>query len=163
MLCFVWSLVTIFSGFISSVGGLYATRLILGACEGGLFPGLNLYLTMVYKREEQAKRVSYLFVCAALSGAFGGLLAYAILQMNGVSGLAGWRWLYIIEGVLSVLICFVSWFGLPTDPANAWFLNEEEKHIMKVRAAQRAQYMGSEEFSWREVKISLTDPKVYLS
>lgn len=72
MLCLVWSLVTIFSGFIENVAGLYATRLILGACEGGLFPGLNLYLTMVYKREEQAKRVSYLFVCAALSGAFGG-------------------------------------------------------------------------------------------
>ena len=90
-LCIVWSLVTIFSGFIENIGGLYATRLILGACEGGLFPGLNLYLTMVYRREEQAKRVSYLFVCTAISGAFGGLLAYAILQMDGVSGVAGWR------------------------------------------------------------------------
>jgi len=57
---------------MTNVGGMYATRLILGASEGGLFPGLNLYLTMVYKREEMAKRVSYLFVCAALSGAFGG-------------------------------------------------------------------------------------------
>ena len=46
---------------------------------------------MVYRREEQAKRVAYLFSCSALSGAFGGLLAYAILQMNGVSGIAGWR------------------------------------------------------------------------
>jgi MFS family permease len=90
-LCIVWSLVTIFSGFISNVGGLYATRLILGACEGGLFPCLNLYLTMVYRREEQAKRVSYLFVCTAISGAFGGLLAYGILHMDGISGMAGWR------------------------------------------------------------------------
>jgi hypothetical protein len=49
-LCTVWSLVTIFSGLMQSVGALYATRLILGACEGGLFPALNLYLTMVYKR-----------------------------------------------------------------------------------------------------------------
>jgi len=90
-LCVVWSLTTIFMGFIQNVGGLYATRLILGACEAGLFPSLNLYLTMVYRREEQAKRVAYLFSCAALSGAFGGLLAYAILQMDGVSGYAGWR------------------------------------------------------------------------
>jgi MFS family permease len=87
----VWSLTTIFSGFITNIGGLYATRLILGACEAGLFPSLNLYLTMIYRREEQAKRVSYLFVCAALSGAFGGLLAYAILFMDGVAGVAGWR------------------------------------------------------------------------
>jgi MFS family permease len=91
-LAVIWSLVTIFSGFIHNIGGLYATRLILGACEGGLFPGLNLYLTMVYRREEQAKRVSYLFVCTAISGAFGGLLAYAILHMDGVSGVAGWRY-----------------------------------------------------------------------
>jgi MFS family permease len=90
-LCMVWSLTTIFSGFITNIGGLYATRLILGACEAGLFPSLNLYLTMIYRREEQAKRVSYLFVCAALSGAFGGLLAYAILFMDGVAGVAGWR------------------------------------------------------------------------
>jgi len=91
-LCIVWSLATIFSGFIQNVGGLYAARLVLGACEAGLFPSLNLYLTMVYRREEQAKRVSYLFVCTAISGAFGGLLAYAILQMDGVGGVAGWRW-----------------------------------------------------------------------
>ena len=90
-LCVIWSLTTIFTGFIQTVGGLYATRLILGACEAGLFPGLNLYLTMVYRREEQAKRVAYLFSCAALSGAFGGLLAYAILHLDGVAGYAGWR------------------------------------------------------------------------
>lgn len=90
-LCVVWSLTTIFTGFIVNVGGLYAVRLILGACEAGLFPCLNLYLTMVYRREEQAKRVSYLMSCAAISGAVGGLLAYGILQMDGVAGKAGWR------------------------------------------------------------------------
>ncbi|GAB7351838.1 hypothetical protein MBLNU459_g2398t1 [Dothideomycetes sp. NU459] len=162
-LCVVWSLTTIFSGFITNVGGLYATRLILGACEGGLFPGLNLYLTMVYRREEQAKRVSYLFVCTALAGAFGGLLAYAILHMDGIAGLAGWKWVYIIEGLFSIVVAVVVWFGLPNDPSNAYFLNAEEKHLMKVRAAQRSAYMGSEEFSWTEVKIALKDPKLYLS
>jgi len=70
---------------------LYVTQSILGAYEAGLFPCLNLYLTMVYRREEQAKRVAYLFSCAALSGAFGGLLAHGLLQMDGVSGMAGWR------------------------------------------------------------------------
>lgn len=162
-LCVVWSLVTIFSGFISNIGGLYATRLVLGACEGGLFPGLNLYLTMVYRREEQAKRVAYLFVCTAIAGAFGSLLAYGILHMDGVSGLAGWKWVYIIEGLFSIVIAALVWFGLPNDPSNAYFLNAEEKEMMQVRAAQRKAYMGSEEFSWEEVKIALVDPKVYFS
>lgn len=91
-LCVVWSLTTIFTGFITNVGGLYASRLVLGACEAGLFPSLTLYLTLVYRREEQARRVAYLFSCAALSGAFGGLLAYGILHMDGVAGKAGWRY-----------------------------------------------------------------------
>ena len=141
-LCTVWSLTTIFTGFVHNIGGLYATRLILGACEAGLFPCLNLYLTMVYRREEQAKRVAYLFSCSALSGAFGGLLAYAILQMDGVSGVAGWRWVYIIEGCFSIFVAIAVWFGLPTDPSNAWFLNDEEKELMRCRAGQRRKYMG---------------------
>lgn len=161
-LCIVWSLTTVFSGFLTNIGGLYAARLVLGACEGGLFPGLNLYLTMVYKRREQAKRVSYLFVCAALSGAVGGLLAYVILKMDGVGGYAGWRWVYIIEGIFSVLIAVLVWFGLPNDPSNAYFLNDREKHLMKIRAEQRAQYMGPEEFSWDEIFITLRDPKLWL-
>ncbi|OLN97852.1 putative transporter C1683.12-like protein 5 [Colletotrichum chlorophyti] len=162
-LCIVWSLCTIFSGFVHNIEGLYAVRLILGMCEAGLFPALNLYLTMVYKRDEQAKRVSYLFVCSAIAGAFGGLLAYALLQMDGVAGYAGWRWVFIIEGIVSILIAPILWFGLPNDPSNAYFLNDEEKRMMKVRAAQRAQYMGSDEFSWTEINIALRDPKLYLS
>lgn len=101
-LCIVWSLTTIFTGFIESVGSLYATRLILGACEAGLFPCLNLYLTMVYRREEQAKRVSYLLSCAAISGAVGGLLAYAILHMDGVAGKAGWRYVFLVNRRISL-------------------------------------------------------------
>ncbi|KAF7930506.1 uncharacterized protein EAE98_004906 [Botrytis deweyae] len=162
-LCAVWSLTTIFTGFVQNIGGLYATRLILGCCEAGLFPCLNLYLTMVYRREEQAKRVGYLFSCAALSGAFGGLLAYGILQMDGVSGVAGWRWVYIIEGLFSVVVAVVVWFGLPTDPGNAWFLNAEEREVMRLRAIQRQKYMGSEKFSWEEFRIELKDPKLYIS
>ncbi|KID78563.1 uncharacterized protein G6M90_00g043820 [Metarhizium brunneum] len=162
-LCVVWSLATIFSGFITNVGGLYAVRLILGACEAGLFPALNLYLTMVYKRDEQATRVSYLFVCTAVAGAFGGLLAYSILKMDGVAGYAGWRWVYIIEGIFSFLVAPVIWFGLPNDPSTAYFLTADERRMMQVRAVQRAQYMGSDEFSWDEIRIGLKDPKLYLS
>ncbi|PMB70535.1 putative transporter [Beauveria bassiana] len=162
-LCVVWSLCTVLTGFIHNVAGLYAVRLVLGACEAGLFPALNLYLTMVYKRQEQAIRVSYLFVCTAIAGAFGGLLAYCLLKMDGVAGLAGWRWVYIIEGILSILVAPLIWFGLPNDPSKAYFLTDEEKRIMKVRAIQRAQYMGSEDFSWEEIRIGLKDPKLYMS
>jgi MFS family permease len=91
-LCIIWSITTLCTGFIQNIAGLYVARLVLGLCEGGLMPCLNLYLSMVYKRNELATRTAYLFGCAALSGAFGGLLAYGLLQMDGMSGYAGWRY-----------------------------------------------------------------------
>lgn len=91
-LCVVWSITTIFTGFVQNIAGLCVARLVLGLCEGGLMPCLNLYLSMVYRREELATRTAYLFSCAAISGAFGGILAYGLLQMDGISGYPGWRY-----------------------------------------------------------------------
>ncbi|RAK95294.1 permease of the major facilitator superfamily [Aspergillus ibericus CBS 121593] len=162
-LCIIWSITTVFTGFIHNVASLYATRLILGGCEAGLFPCLNLYLTMVYRREEQAKRVSYLMSCAAISGAVGGLLAYGLLQMDGIGGKAGWRWVYIIEGLFSLICAILIWFGLPNDPSNAYFLTDDEKGMMRIRNDQRRKYMGSEQFSWEEMHIALRDPKLLFS
>lgn len=76
-LMFCWSLVIIGSGFMHNARELYATRLLLGVFEAGMYPCLSLYLTTYYKPTEQALRVSYMFVSAALSGTFGGLFAYA--------------------------------------------------------------------------------------
>ena len=72
------------------------------------------------------------------------------------------RWVYIIEGIFSIIIALAVWFGLPNDPSNAYFLTAEQKELMRIRALQRAQYMGSEGFNWKEVKIAFRDPKVYL-
>lgn len=87
-----WSAVTAFSGFEKSYAALVACRLLLGVCESALFPALHLYVSMFWKREELAKRAGMIMVSLALSGAFGGLFAYGVLQMDGVSGVAGWRW-----------------------------------------------------------------------
>lgn len=70
--------------------------------------------------------------------------------------------MYIIEGLFSIVVAAVVFFGLPNDPSNAYFLKPEEKELMRRRAVQRAAYMGSEDFSWDEVGIALADPKVYL-
>ncbi|PPJ61094.1 hypothetical protein CBER1_11845 [Cercospora berteroae] len=85
----LWSLVVIGSAFMKNYATLLATRLLLGAFESGLFPCLTVYLSTFYKPTEQAQRLSYLFVASALSGAFGGLLAYGLTRLNGA--LEGWR------------------------------------------------------------------------
>lgn len=86
-----WGLVATLMGVVQNYGGLVACRLILGALEAGLFPGMISYLTFFYTKREIALRVGYLFVSAAIAGSMGGLLAYAIGFMEGVGGYSGWR------------------------------------------------------------------------
>lgn len=86
-----WGTVATLMGIVQSFGGLIACRLILGALEAGLFPGMISYLTFFYTKREIALRVGYLFVSAAIAGSVGGLLAYAIGFMEGVAGYNGWR------------------------------------------------------------------------
>jgi hypothetical protein len=73
------------------------------------------------------------------------------------------RWVYIIEGLFSIICAVLIWFGLPNNPAEAYFLTEEEKWMMRVRNEQRRKYMGSEEFSWEEMLIAIRDPKLMFS
>lgn len=93
-----WGIVSTLMGIVHNFGGLIACRLLLGLFEGGLFPGLTVYLTLFYTKKELALRIGYLFVSSALAGACGGLLAYGIGFMDGVAGLSGWRWIFILEG-----------------------------------------------------------------
>lgn len=82
---------------------------------------------------------------------------------NTVTLLTLYRWVYIIEGIFSILIAVLVWFGLPTDPALHPCLTAEQQQMMKIRQHQTAAYMGSDEFKWEEVRIAFKDPKLYLS
>ena len=93
-----WGIVSTCTGFVQNFAGLVATRVLLGLLEGGLLPGLTVYLTLFYTKKEIALRIGFLFVSSALAGASGGLLAYCISFMDGVAGYSGWRWVFILEG-----------------------------------------------------------------
>lgn len=165
MLAFIvisYSLTTIFTGFCHNFGGLLAARLVLGFCEAGLFPCLALYLTMVYSRVELAPRIAYLFASSALSGAFGGLFAYAVLHMDGVGGFAGWRWLFIIEGLIGFVCGVAVYFIIPNDITKAWFLSKTHQEMMRKRQLERAADLEAAHFDWKGVKSAFTDFKVYL-
>ncbi|KAF4877555.1 putative transporter [Colletotrichum siamense] len=159
-----WSATVVGSAFVTNYASLLATRLLIGMFESGLFPCLTLYLSTFYKREEQARRISYLFVAAALSGAFGGLLAYGLTSLHGASGLAGWRWLFLIEGVISLAVGLAIIVLLPDSFETAKWLTEDDKNLMRIRAEQARVYQGeSENFDKTEVKLAFMDPKVWLS
>jgi len=89
---FCWGVTCLCTGFVQNFAGLVTTRIFLGFFEGCLFPAMTLFLCNWYTREELGIRIAYLFIASALSGAFGGLIAFGILYMNGVAGWSGWRW-----------------------------------------------------------------------
>lgn len=159
----VWGATVLGNGFASSYGGVLACRLVLGMCEACLSPCLFLYMTTFYRREELALRMCYLFISSALSGVVGGLIAYGFLKMDGLRGLAGWQWLYIIEGALTIVVGIIVAFCMADRYEEATYLSDRQMYLMHVRAAQATAYSKDEGFSWVEIRKALTDPIIYLS
>ena len=157
-----WGIIATFTGIVQSYGGLIACRLLLGAVEGGLFPGMAVYLTFFYSKRELALRIGYLFVSAALAGALGGLLAYGIGHMDGVAGQRGWRWIMILEGIPTFVLGIATIFILPDSPETAYFLNEEERAFAAARLKRQTGYTANAaEFHWNDVRKCFKDWKVW--
>jgi MFS family permease len=151
------------TGLVNTYGQLLACRLLLGAFEAGLFPGLNVYLTFFYSKHELALRVGYLFVSAAIAGGLGGLLAYGIGHMEGVQGMAGWRWIMIIEGIPTFVLGIITYWALPNDAQSAYFLDDAERKMMAARVAR--EYGGTssaQEFDRRDMVKAFRDWKVWM-
>lgn len=161
-LTFFWGIACMCQGFVNSNSGLMACRFFLGLFEGGFVPGCAYLMSMYYKRHEFQKRLS-LFWCAGLiAGAFSGLLAYALVHMDGISGYAGWRWIFIIEGLLSVVVSVPAKFLLADWPEQARFLTAEEKQYLLLRnssdAGGAAQMDRLDAAAWKRIFM---DWKVY--
>ncbi|KAL6794459.1 major facilitator superfamily domain-containing protein [Trichoderma sp. SZMC 28012] len=160
-LMFCWGTITMCMGATNSFASVTAVRFLLGVFEAGLFPGLVYYLTFWYKHDERSVRVAFILASATLAGAFGGAIAYGIGHMNQAQGLAGWRWLFIIEGIPSCLSAFLVFFFLPDYPESATWLSEPEKDL----AVQRLFYEGSKghhpSMTWQDAKATLTDWRLY--
>jgi MFS family permease len=91
-LMFLWGVVSTFTAFVNNFAGLIACRLLLGLFEAGLFPGVILYLSMFYNRRNVSFRQAIFYGTSAIAGGLGGVVAYAIGEMDGTAGWRGWRW-----------------------------------------------------------------------
>ncbi|KAI1735204.1 retrograde regulation protein 2 [Xylaria scruposa] len=155
-----WGLVCLSTGFVQSFGPLIVTRILLGFFEGCLFPSITLFMCNWYKREELGVRISFLFIASALSGAFGGLIAWAVLHLDGVSNMAGWRWLYIIEGLVTVVWAGLCVILIPRNYETAYFLDQDQKALMSRRAEEMNAYSGgSGHYSKKDIKEAAKDVK----
>jgi MFS transporter, ACS family, tartrate transporter len=124
----VWGIVSSCMMFIKTPGGFYVMRFLLGAAEAGFFPGVILYLTYWYPSRERARTVALFSTAATLSGFVNSPISGKLLQLDGFKGLAGWQWLFLIEGIPAVLVGILVLFVLPDGPRKARWLTEEEKN-----------------------------------
>lgn len=114
---------------------------------------IGFYLMgMWYKRSEAQKRFSFFFSSTTLAGAFGGLLAYGISQMDGARGYSGWRWVFIIEGVITAVVAIILFFLIPDFPEDTKWLNEDERVFIRDKLAKDVGKSAHHvKMGWREI------------
>ncbi|KAK9435403.1 MFS transporter [Metarhizium brunneum] len=158
----LWGCCMLGMGFVKDWSGLMAARWFLGVAEAGLFPGVNYYLSCWYKRNEFGLRAAIFFSAAALAGSFGGLLAAAIQKMDGLRGIPGWAWIFIIEGLLTIVVGFLSFFMVHDFPDEAKFLAPEDRARVLLRLKNDNQHSARhEDFKWDYMWAAVKDWKTY--
>jgi MFS family permease len=131
---FAWGIVVVGFGLVKKWQDSLALRAVLGILEAGFFPSAVFLVSTWYLRREVAKRIAFFYLLGNTMGGFGGILAYGFQQMDGLGGEAGWRWIFIMEGILTVIIAVLGYMFLvdfPEDAKNSWkFLKDDEIQIM---------------------------------
>ncbi len=129
----VWGLLSASNAWVQSPETFYAVRFLLGVAEAGFFPGMLLYLTYWFPRAYRARFTASFMVAIPLSFVVGGPLASLILGMDGVAGLHGWQWLFLLEGLPAFLLSFAVLKWLPDRPNDASWLTSDEKKAIAAR------------------------------
>ncbi|WP_235024777.1 MFS transporter [Caballeronia arvi] len=138
-----WGALSVAMAFVTGETSFYVMRLLLGAAEAGLFPGVMLYLTYWFGREERARATGYFLLGVCVANIVGGPLGGALLELDGALGFHGWQWLFVIEGVPAILLAFVVWKLLPDRPTSAKWLSRDEAVALERRLAAEHDSQGS--------------------
>lgn len=129
----LWAVVSTLTAVTKDFRGLLLTRFFLGVTEAPFYPGALYILAMFYTKAEIATRLSILFTANICGTAFAGLIAIGVFEMSGVAGIAGWRWLFILQGILTFIVSIASAWILPDEPYNTRWLSEDEKLLATSR------------------------------
>jgi sugar phosphate permease len=135
-----WGLVSAAMAFVHTAAGFYAVRVLLGIAEAGFFPGAVYFLSRWFPHARRARVLGVFYFGAPLSFVFGGPLSGLLLDADGVGGLHGWQWMFLVEGVLASLVGGIVFFKLAETPADAaWLAPAEREALTAVIAAEDRQ------------------------
>ena len=154
-----WGIAASAMALVSGEKSFLLVRFLLGAAEAGLFPGMLLYLTYWFPRAYRARVNAALVLAIPASGAIGAPIATSLLELNGVFGLAGWKWMFLLEGIPTVILGFVVLRRLTDRPANAiWLPPANRSWLETTMARERASVEAVH--SQLSILRGLVDPRV---
>ncbi|EXJ80493.1 hypothetical protein A1O1_08638 [Capronia coronata CBS 617.96] len=159
-----WGIVLACHAAVRNKEGLYACRFFLGMMEAGMFPGLAAQLAGWYRSDEMGKPIMWMFGFQNCSGVIGSIIAYGISYMNGMCGMSAWQWVYLLEGIYTILFSVVVFFVLPDypkSPRSSKWLTPREQEYLELRLTENAPRTDDPAFKKSEVLDSLKDPRTY--
>ncbi|KAK5693434.1 hypothetical protein LTR97_010003 [Elasticomyces elasticus] len=158
-----WGTISMCQAATQNYGGLLVCRILLGFAEAGFWPGILFHLSFFYPADRTGLRIALLYISSQFAGMLSGLLAFGLAYMNGVAGLAGWRWMFLLEGAPVLLGGVATIFVLPDYPNDkAKFLSQEDRELIVSELPENQPTADSKTWDWSQVKLLACNPVFYL-
>ena len=155
---FSWGILSAAQAWVGGATSFNVVRFLLGIAEAGFFPGVIFYITLWFPAAYRARIVGWFMFAIPISTVIGSPISGFILNMDGIGGMHGWQWLFILEALPSLLLTFVVLFYLPDGPKDAkWLSVEERDWLQQTLAAERRNRESFNSISWKQ---SLFSPRV---
>lgn len=161
VLILAWGICACCAAAVQDFKGMMCVRFAIGMAEAGFFPAVLYHMDFWYKPSELPWRVALFYSVGQLSSALSGLLAYAIGFMDGLGGLAGWRWLFLLEGLPAIILSAVALFGLPDYPETTRMLTKEERELIVGRLPPTAPTGDKRRWDFTSLKTLFLSPTLY--
>ncbi|KAL4883665.1 major facilitator superfamily domain-containing protein [Aspergillus karnatakaensis] len=162
---FCFGLITLCTAFVQTWRQMIAVRVLLGIAMSGIYPGLTYLVSTWYTRKEQQLRFAFLQSGEVAALATGYIVNYGLNQLHGRAGLEGWRWMYLVQGLITCVIGIITYWWMVDFPENArnsvYFLTEAECKVATQRIQSDRGDVVPDPFEWRKVLVNFTDPKLY--
>ncbi|KAF9239791.1 major facilitator superfamily domain-containing protein [Melanogaster broomeanus] len=163
-----WGISSTLSASAFNFAGIVCARVGVGIFEAGFGPAIPLYFSFFYTKEELGLRMGYWFGFAAVAGAFGGLIAYGVQNINygppltgGVGGQSDWKILFLMEGIPAIILGLITIFALPNRPESTNFLTEREREIALERGSRSSKADTGAMVRKEHIISAITDWRVY--
>lgn len=162
---FAFGVITLCTAFVHTWGQMIALRVLLGIAMSGIYPGLTYLISAWYPRHEQQLRFAFLQSGEVIVLATGNIVNFGLNHLDGSAGLAGWRWMYLVQGLVACVLGFITYWWMVDFPENSaqsfYFLSETEAQIASQRIQKDRDDLVPEPFSWGKLLSSFRDIKIY--